>query len=125
MPDPVEARLGAVVRQYDAVQANLALPEVSADPEAIRRLGRELSRLEPVVETWARLHAVRDELVGAREMRLSGEVRRRLGGAEDLGFRGGTPNPISGRRTGSQRGHRPGLRRAGLLGAHLVERLVR
>ena len=51
--------------------------------------------------------------------------RTPAGGAEDLGFRRGTPNPISGRRTGSQRGHRPGLRRAGLLGAHLVERLVR
>jgi hypothetical protein len=49
--------------------------------------------------------------------------RTPAGGAEDLGF--GTPNPISGRRTGSYRGNRPGLRRAGLLGDHLVERLVR
>ena len=46
----LDARLTDVARQYDEVQADLAKPETSTDPDAIRRLGQELARLEPVVE---------------------------------------------------------------------------
>ncbi len=69
MADPIERRLGAVVEQYDAVQEELARPGVASDPDAIRRLGRELARLEPVVATYQRLQATRHELAGARELR--------------------------------------------------------
>ena len=65
----LDDRLAEVARQYDDVQAQLVLPETSADPDAIRRLGRELSRLEPVVEAYRRLEATRAELAGARELR--------------------------------------------------------
>jgi peptide chain release factor 1 len=65
----LDDRLAEVARQYDDVQAQLVLPETSADPDAIRRLGRELSRLEPVVEAYRRLEATRSELAGARELR--------------------------------------------------------
>ena len=65
----LEAKLAEVARQYDDVQAQLALPATSADPAAIRRLGRELSRQEPVVEAYRRLEATRAELAGARELR--------------------------------------------------------
>jgi len=44
---------------------------VPLDPDAIRRLGRELARLEPVVTTWQRLEATRRELAGVHEMRDS------------------------------------------------------
>ena len=44
-------------------------PETSTDPAAIRRLGQELSQLEPVVEAFRRLEATRAELAGAREVR--------------------------------------------------------
>jgi peptide chain release factor 1 len=42
---------------------------VLGDPDAIRRLGRELSRLEPVVAAYRELNEVRAQLEGARHMR--------------------------------------------------------
>jgi peptide chain release factor 1 len=65
----LEAKLAEVARQYDDVQLQLVRPETSADPDAIRRLGRELSRLEPVVHAYRRLGETQAELAGAREMR--------------------------------------------------------
>jgi peptide chain release factor 1 len=65
----LDARLTEVAHQYDEVQAELAKPETSANPNAIRRLGQELARLEPVVEAFRSLEATRGELAGVREMR--------------------------------------------------------
>ena len=65
----LDARLTDVARQYDEVQADLAKPETSTDPDAIRRLGQELARLEPVVAAFRRLETTRKELAGVREMR--------------------------------------------------------
>lgn len=65
----LDARLAELALQFDDLQAQLALPETSTDPEAIRRLGREFARMEPVVAAHRRLLATRDELVGTREMR--------------------------------------------------------
>jgi peptide chain release factor 1 len=67
----LDDKLDEVARQYDRVQEELARPETSTDPDAIRRLGRELSRMEPVVEAYRRLEETRRELAGAREMRDS------------------------------------------------------
>ena len=74
----LEATLADVARQYDDLQAELARPESMADPNALRRLGRELARLEPVVEAFRELNDTRDELRGARELRdaeADGELR--------------------------------------------------
>jgi peptide chain release factor 1 len=65
----LDARLGDVARQYDDLQAELALPENNSDPESIKRLGKEMARLEPVVAVFRRLEATREELAGARELR--------------------------------------------------------
>ena len=65
----IDARLMEVARQYDDLGAELSRPEVSMDPEALRRLGKELARLEPVVEAFRRLQDVRSQLEGARELR--------------------------------------------------------
>jgi peptide chain release factor 1 len=65
----LEATLGDVARQYDDLQAELARPETSSDPAAIRRLGQELARLQPVVDAFRRLGETRAELAGARELR--------------------------------------------------------
>ncbi len=73
----LEAKLAEVARQYDDVQAQLALPETSRDPDAIRRLGKELARLEPVVSAYRRLEETRAELAGARELR-DGESEEEL-----------------------------------------------
>jgi peptide chain release factor 1 len=65
----LDAKLDEVARQYDELNVELARPETSRDVEAIKRLGRELARLEPVVEAYRRLRDVQAQLAGAREMR--------------------------------------------------------
>jgi peptide chain release factor 1 len=65
----LDAKLAEVARQYDDLQAQLAQPETSTDPDAIRRLGRELARLEPVVSAYRALLDTRSELQGARQLR--------------------------------------------------------
>ena len=65
----LDDKLEGLARQYDEVQAELAKPETSTDPNAIRRLGRELSRMEPAVESYRQLLEIRRQLAGAREMR--------------------------------------------------------
>jgi peptide chain release factor 1 len=65
----IDDTLREVVARYEAVQTELAQPETSTDPDAIRRLGRELARLEPVVTAIRRLDDTRAQLAGARELR--------------------------------------------------------
>jgi peptide chain release factor 1 len=65
----LDTTLADVARQYDDLQAEFARPETSADHTAIRRLGQEMARLEPVVAAFRRLQATRSELAGAREVR--------------------------------------------------------
>lgn len=65
----LDAKLAEIAAQYDDVQAELSRPEVSADPNEIRRLGKELARLQPTVEAFRRMQATRAELAGARELR--------------------------------------------------------
>ncbi len=65
----LDAKLAEIADQYDDAQARLATPEVTGDPNEIRRLGRELARLEPTVEAFRNLQATRAELAGARELR--------------------------------------------------------
>ncbi|MFP5341458.1 MAG: peptide chain release factor 1 [Candidatus Limnocylindria bacterium] len=69
----LDAKLAEIAQQYDEVQVALGRPEVTSDPDEIRRLGRELARLEPVVEAYRRLQATREELAGARELRDTAE----------------------------------------------------
>jgi peptide chain release factor 1 len=65
----LDAKLEDVADQYDSLQAKLARPETATDPGAIRRLGQDLARLEPVVGAFRALQSTRAELSGAREMR--------------------------------------------------------
>ena len=65
----IDAKLAGIARQYDDLQAELARPEVSSDPDSLRRLGRELARLQPVVDAFRHLQDVRSQLEGARELR--------------------------------------------------------
>ena len=69
----LDATLAEIALQYDDLQAQLARPEVSADPNQIRRLGKELARLEPTVEAFRRLESIRTELAGVREIGDSGD----------------------------------------------------
>jgi peptide chain release factor 1 len=65
----LDAKLDEVARQYDDLNAELALPETSTNLDALKRLGKEVARLEPVVEAYRELRRVRDELAGARALR--------------------------------------------------------
>jgi len=65
----LDSKLAEIAVQYDDLQARLATPEVTADPNEIRKLGRELARLEPTVAAFRRLEGTREELDGARELR--------------------------------------------------------
>ena len=69
----LDATLAEIALQYDDLQAQLARPEVSADPNQIRRLGKELARLEPTVSAFRRLEAIRSELAGVREIGDAGD----------------------------------------------------
>ena len=46
----LDATLAEVASQYDDLQAQLADPEVTGDPNELRRLGQELARLQPTVD---------------------------------------------------------------------------
>ena len=65
----LDARLEGIEEQFGELQGALSRPEVASDPEELRRLGRELRRLEPIVGAYQQLRKVRDELAGAREIR--------------------------------------------------------
>jgi peptide chain release factor 1 len=65
----LDAKLETLARQYDDVSALLGTAEVLSDPNQLRTLGRELSRLEPVVAAYRELSDVRAQLTGARQMR--------------------------------------------------------
>ena len=65
----LDAKLADLARQYDEVGRLLGTPDVLSDPDQLRKLGRELSRLEPVVAAYRELVEVREQLAGARELR--------------------------------------------------------
>jgi peptide chain release factor 1 len=65
----LDTRLDEVARQYDELNDELARPETVQDLDLLKRLGQEVARLEPVVEAYRRLQAVREERAGAVEMR--------------------------------------------------------
>ncbi len=65
----LDDRLADLARQRDEIEDRLADPAVTSDPDALRQLGRELARLEPVVDAYRALGETRRELDGARELR--------------------------------------------------------
>jgi peptide chain release factor 1 len=65
----LDGKLAGLARQYDEVGRQLATSEVLSDPDQLRRLGRELARLEPVVAAYRELTEVREQLAGARQIR--------------------------------------------------------
>jgi peptide chain release factor 1 len=75
--DALTLKLQGVAQQYDELQEELAQPRNASDPEALRRLGKELARLEPVVTAFRELEATRAELAGVRELREAGDEEMR------------------------------------------------
>ena len=61
-------RLRQIESSYDTVVAEMATPAVANDAARLQALGRELARLQPVVEAIRAWSAVRDELEATRTM---------------------------------------------------------
>ena len=70
----IDSKLVQIASQYDAIQAELSLPETSQDPAALKKLGKEIAQIEPVVEAWRELLEARKQLAEALEMRDSGDA---------------------------------------------------
>jgi peptide chain release factor 1 len=64
----VEARLRQALARAEEVANELADPSTAGDPTKLRALGREHTRLAPIVQTAERLRKLNDELAQAREM---------------------------------------------------------
>ncbi len=61
-------RLAELEARYEEIGRQMSTPEAADDPRALADLGRELSRLEPVVAMLRAWRSVREELDGARAM---------------------------------------------------------
>ena len=71
----LDERLDALERRLMEIEAEWTRPEVAADPEQRRALGREQSQVEPVVTTYRRLKQVRAQLADARAAENDPELR--------------------------------------------------
>jgi len=65
----LEDRLLEIEAQTAEIHARLADPAVAMDPAALKRYGKDLARLEPVVDVAQRLRHAREELAGALQVR--------------------------------------------------------
>jgi peptide chain release factor 1 len=64
----MEARLRQALARAEEVAKALAEPSTAADPGKLRALGREHTRLAPIVRAAERLQKLQDELAQAKEM---------------------------------------------------------
>ena len=64
----MEARLKEIADRHSEVERLMSQPETASDPNAIRRLGREYSQLQHVVELWNAVTRTRSDMEGAQEM---------------------------------------------------------
>jgi peptide chain release factor 1 len=64
----VEARLRQALARAEQVARELTSPDVARDPARLKALGREHTRLAPIVRSAQRLARLEDELAQAREM---------------------------------------------------------
>jgi peptide chain release factor 1 len=68
MQQSMEIRLKEIADRHSEVERLMSQPETASDPNAIRRLGREYSQLQHVVELWNDVEHTRSDMEGAQEM---------------------------------------------------------
>lgn len=68
MSDELFSRLSEIDARYQEVQAKLMDPNVTSNPDQLRRLGKENAELEPTVLTYRRWRAALDETDSARRL---------------------------------------------------------
>lgn len=64
----IEEKLGEVEQRFEEVEAQLADPSVASDPDQLRVLSKEHSRLSEVVSVWQKLQETQAELADNREL---------------------------------------------------------
>lgn len=57
-----------VVAEHEGLERQLADPALHNDPAAARRVGKRFAELAPVMATYRKLQAARDDLEAAREL---------------------------------------------------------
>ena len=77
-------RLRQVEASYQAVVSEMATPAAARDPARLQALGRELARLEPVVQAIRARSALRDELESTRSMAHDPDEEVRAMAREEL-----------------------------------------
>jgi peptide chain release factor 1 len=63
-----DARLEGIEARYDQVEAEMAMPGVAADPDRLRRLGKDLAELQEIVVPYRELKVVRRQAEEARAL---------------------------------------------------------
>ena len=77
-------RLAELEARYDEISAELSTPEAASNPSLLADLGRELSRLEPIVATLREWRSVLAELDGARAMATDADEEMRGMAREEI-----------------------------------------
>ena len=68
MQQSIEARLKEIADRHGEVERLMSQPEIASDQNAIRKLGREYSQLQHIVELWNEMIRAQTDLEGAQEM---------------------------------------------------------
>ncbi|HEY7025923.1 MAG TPA: peptide chain release factor 1 [Candidatus Limnocylindrales bacterium] len=71
----VDERLDTLEARFTEIEQEYSKPEIAADPDMQRELGREHAQLEPVVTAYRRLKEVRAQLQSLREAESDPELR--------------------------------------------------
>src|SRR5207248_2135575 len=80
MPD----RLSELEERYEELTRQLSSPEHASDPSALASLGRELSRLEPVVSTIRAVRELQAEQAATQELAADPDEEVRAMAHEEL-----------------------------------------
>jgi peptide chain release factor 1 len=68
MNPSIRGKLDRLAERFTEITALLAQPEVQADQNQFRNLGREYAQLEPLVDCWQRYLELESEIEATREM---------------------------------------------------------
>jgi peptide chain release factor 1 len=77
-------RLAELEARYEEINGQLSTPEAAENPTRLADLGRELSRLEPIVTGLREWRAVRDELDATRAMADDPDEEMRVMAREEI-----------------------------------------
>ena len=78
-------RLAELEARYEEASRQMSTPEAASDPASLANLGRELSRLQPIVAALREWRAVREELASTRAMADDPDEEMRTMAREEIG----------------------------------------